>query len=137
MPLFGIQPFNVAAPYTFTVLPQTVNLYLYRGDSYAMKITVTDTAGDPADLEGVDVCAQIRVTADDPNLAGEYVTTVTDNSVFLYLPATVSRTLPLDTVWDCELTQPSGWVTTVAAGSLNLTADVSRCWENEEPPPDE
>lgn len=110
---------------TVTSLPKTVNLNLYRGDDFVMTLTVTDDEGEAIDLSTADVMAQVRATPDAADIAGEFDAVTSDNVITLHLPWDVSATLPLRGVWDCRV-EIDRTVTTLAAGTLNLTADVTR-----------
>lgn len=109
-------------PTTVDVQPLTVDLKLYEGDDFSMDIVVTNPDGTPA-VVGTPL-AQIRATTDSPVLA-TFTTTVLDNMIHLYLPGTlIDETL--DGVWDCQVTDDQGQVTTLVAGSVVTTAEVTR-----------
>lgn len=110
---------------TISALPATVNLELYTGDDFLMTLTVTDPGGLAADLSDQSAAAQIRATHPGP-VAGAFTATVELNTVILHLRAAVSAELPTRGVWDCRLTSTAGWVTTLAAGVIVMTADVTR-----------
>jgi len=113
-------------PWTLTNLPATINLLLYQGDSWAMELDVTDEFGDPWDLTDVVVLAQVRPTPTG-SVAGEFTPSVTESGALrLELPAAVSAALPRSAVWDVDVTEANGWVTTLAAGSITMTPEVSR-----------
>jgi len=112
---------------TITALPATVNLVLYQGDSFAMDLAVwgDDDSSVPFDLSGATVRAQIRTSPEDTTVAGQFAPSVTGNVIRLTLSSAVSTGLPRQAVWDVDITQ-AGWVTTLAAGTVSLTAEVSR-----------
>jgi len=124
----GFMPLNESpgGPWTLTNLPATINMQLQAGDSFAFELDVTDDVGDPWDLSECVVLAQIRPTASG-NLAGAFTPSVTESgSLRLELPAAVSAALPRSAVWDVDVTEANGWVTTLAAGSITMTPEVSR-----------
>jgi hypothetical protein len=118
-------PFEELPTITLTQLPRTVNLEIYRGDDFGMRLVLNDDEGNPADLAGGDVHAQLRVTHDSIDTLGEFVTEIEDNVISMRLPALVTAWLPLDAVWDVELTQHD-WVTTLVAGTVKTQPDVTR-----------
>jgi hypothetical protein len=123
-------PLAVTARATVVIdaLPSpTVQLLLYQGDDFTLQLDVAEASGDPLDLAGATPLAQIRLTPGDEFAAGEFdVTTGEDPGVlFLHLTHAVSTTLPRATVWDCQITQ-GGVVTTLAAGTITMTPEVSR-----------
>jgi len=112
-------------PVTLRALPRTVNLITYRGDDFAFAVTVWNDDGTAADLTAATVRAQIRPTADADTPAGTIATTVTANTIDCHLTAATSATLPPSAVWDVEIVD-AGWTTTLAAGNVVTTADVTR-----------
>jgi hypothetical protein len=112
-------------PVNLSALPRVVNLELYRGDDFGMRLVLADDSGDPADLTGAVVHAQVRTSHESDSVAGEFVTGIEDNVISLRLAAAVSAQLPADTVWDVELEQDE-WVTTLVAGGVKLHPDVTR-----------
>jgi hypothetical protein len=116
---------RLGAPITIERLPQAVNLILYRGDDFALVVEVTDAEGDPADLTGAVVRAQIRTAPDAGQVEGEFSPAVEDNLVVLHLLGSVSAGLPPSSVYDAEV-EIEGAVTTLVAGTIALTPDVTR-----------
>jgi hypothetical protein len=116
---------DLTVPVTLRQLPRPVNLVTYRGDDFAFALTVWNSDGTAADLSGGTFAAQVRATADSTDELGTLAVTVTDNNVDLHLANTTSAALPRSAVWDVEMTD-AGWVTTLAAGTLVTTADVTR-----------
>jgi hypothetical protein len=106
-------------------LPAAVDLGLYQGDDFSMTLSVVDTAGNPIDLSGGTVAAQIRATRSSTTVAGTFTTTVSVNVVTLVLSAAQSTSLPQLCVWDCALTQ-GAVVTTLAGGRLELMSRVTQ-----------
>lgn len=107
--------------------PGSYPLALYRGDSYRWQFTLYDDAyqTQPSNLTGASVSSQIR---DKPG--GDYIcalacTVALPNVVNAYLDAADCALLPNSAAWDLQITYGSGDVTTVLAGPVNITADVT------------
>lgn len=106
-------------------LPVPVNLAIYRGDDVGFTLVVTTSPDySPYDLTGGTVRAQVRTATVPRAVAGEFTVEIDGNNVSLRLPAAVTATLPATGVWDCELTL-DGWVTTLTAGTVTVTSDVT------------
>jgi len=118
-----VAPFS--GPQSIERVPITVNLLLYAGDDLGFALLVFDPDGSDADLSGATVRAQIRANPAAANVAGEVLCAVEGNAVQLHLLGTVTQDLPSSAVWDCELTR-DGLVTTLVAGTVRTTADVTR-----------
>jgi hypothetical protein len=118
-------PGDVESPVTLRALPRTVNLVTYRGDDFAFALTVWNDDETPADLSSATLRAQVRAVADADEILGTVTVTVDANAVDLHLTAATSADLPRAAVWDVEMVD-AGWTTTLAAGSLVTTADVTR-----------
>jgi hypothetical protein len=108
-----------------TALPACVNLALYRGDSFTLRLDVASAEGEPLDLAGAEVTAQIRLAPEAADVAGAFLASVEGSSVLLHLTAAASAALPPKGVWDARVDQ-AGQVTTLAAGALVLTPEVTR-----------
>jgi hypothetical protein len=107
--------------------PQAVPLTLYRGDDFFLDLEVTDPGGAAADLTGATAEAQIRASAADVAVLASFDATVTGNVVSLHLPSVEAANLTTKTAaWDCQLTDSDGIVSTLAAGPVTITADVTR-----------
>lgn len=107
-------------------LPQEVDLILYRGDDFFLDITVTDSGGMPIDLTGSTAAAQFRNTTEDPNALASFSATVAGNIVHLHLLASDAALLVPECVWDIQVTDSAGVVTTLAFGAATVTSDVTR-----------
>jgi hypothetical protein len=114
-------------PATLIQLPTMVNLVLYEGDDFTFLVSVTDSAGQPADLTGVTARAQIRETIADDVILGELTATVeeVEGNIWLHLDDAVSAVLPPKSVWDVEMDR-GGEIVTLAAGTITVTPDVTR-----------
>lgn len=108
-----------------TNLPLQVDLALYRGDDFALEVIVTDPDGQPVDLTGYVAHSQIRPAPDDPVLA-DMAAVVVANVVTVSMDAELAATLDgIPAVWDVQVTSPGGVVTTLAAGKVAVTKDVT------------
>jgi hypothetical protein len=107
--------------------PTRYTLNIYRGDTAGWRFVLWhDSAGtSPVDLTGVAVAAQMRSRPDDPGFAELAVTVTLPNIIDVALDAAASASC-LAGVWDLQLTDSAGGVTTVVAGSVFVTADVTR-----------
>lgn len=107
-------------------LPNNVDLSIWKGDAQTYIINMQDGNGDPIDLGGYTPQAVIRqsFTAIDTY---PFTCTVTGtNEVTLYLPSSVSKTIPSgDYIWNFQLTDSvSGDVRTYLAGDVTVYAEV-------------
>ena len=120
-----VAPIQLRSPQALSALPVTVNLTLYQGDDFTLRLAVTNNIGQPADLAGATVRAHIRASAASGEKAGEFAPTIVGSAILLHLTSAVSAGLPNRSVWDCDITI-NGRVTTLAAGTLTLRPEVSR-----------
>lgn len=121
---------------TIDLRPNIVNLFLYAGDGFSIKLACKDTAGTPIDISGA-VEAQVRqdrIHPDDPPLATFTVSLVDAYLGFATLSLTGEQTetlLPDGAdkfvgVWDVEWTPPDKEPRTLLQGSVECVADVTR-----------
>jgi hypothetical protein len=105
------------------------NLQIYQGDDFAAMVTVLATDGTAADLTGYTPKAQIRRDVADrqPAVAME-LTAVLELPNFISLSLTHDQTAMLmgSYVWDLQITDGSGAITTILAGSMSVTQEVTR-----------
>ena len=109
-----------------TVRPKVVNLALYAGDDAFLDLHVLNADGSAGDLSGATVRAQIRSDASSSTVAATWVPTIDGNVIHLHLLSVDSRGLRPTSVFDVELTDSSGVVTTLANGSISMQAQVTR-----------
>jgi len=110
--------------------PDTVDLRLYQGDDVSFPLTVTDLAS----LAGATVLAQIRQTTlppasssgSGPPVLATFTSSVAGNVVTLTLAGSAAAGIPARAVWDCQITDSTGRVRTVAAGTVYMSPEVSR-----------
>jgi hypothetical protein len=109
--------------------PSPVDLVIYRGDTGAFRVTVTDTTGAAVDVSGATWDCDIRSAADDEAVMTSLtVTPVAQqlSQVDVALGAAASAALSAGSaVWDLEMTM-DGQVTTLLAGVVTIIGDVSR-----------
>jgi hypothetical protein len=115
-----------SGPVDVSALPVTVNLKLYEGDDFTLALIVSNPDDTPADLTGCTPLAQIRATPGDIDPIAVFVASVAGDTVNLHLAGADSATLTAAAVWDCQITDTAGYVTTLAAGTIAVTAEVSR-----------
>jgi hypothetical protein len=108
--------------------PSRVDLRIYAGDDVTVKVNVNNPDGTPADLTGATAKAQVRARAADVAALADFTTAVDASGfVLLGLDAAATAMLPAQCVWDCELMFAGGSpVTTIAAGSVRVRAEVTR-----------
>jgi hypothetical protein len=106
------------------------DIQLYQGDDWAGIVTVMD--GDaPASLSGGYLAqAQIRLGPADswPTLVemGAFVDPIVQGQINLSIPSASSTLLTCNYLWDLQLTAPSGVVTTLLAGRVLVTQEITR-----------
>lgn len=107
--------------------PGSYSLQVYRGDSYRWQFTLYDDVAQstPSDLTDVFVASQIRDKPGGTLICSLACEVTAPNIVLVYLAPADSEKLPSSAVWDLQLRYPSGDVSTVLAGAVNVTADVT------------
>lgn len=111
--------------------PANLPLDLYRGDSFALSVTLLDQNNLPIDLTGVVAKSEIRDRPAGLLIVAFTCTITLPNIINLNLISEDSQELPPNAVWDLQLTYASGDVKTVLAGQVTVTADVT----DSTPPP--
>ena len=106
--------------------PGKYALAIYRGDSYHWQFKLwADTAKTvPVDLTGVTVKAEIRDKSGGAILGTLTCVVTMPNIIDASLAADDSALLKSG-VWDLQLTYTGGAVSTVLAGAVTVTADVT------------
>jgi len=107
--------------------PGNYPLNIYRGDDHQWQFVlwadVEKTV--PVDLTGVTVKAEIR---DRPGgvVVFEVATQITlPNFIDMSFSGVFSRTFPASGRWDLQLIDASGWTSTVLAGAVKVTGDIT------------
>ena len=105
-----------------------ISLNIYQGDDYVGLVRVTNVDGTPADLTGYTAQAQIRraVADTDPVVVAEIATLIAGNIVNLSVAHAVTVALSGRYVWDLQLISGAGTITTIAAGKVPITQEVTR-----------
>jgi hypothetical protein len=111
-------------------MPTAADLSIYEGDDWAGTVTVNQSDGTPANLTGYTAQSQIRTGPADqqPTVAAEIQATVQlPNQVLLYLShaQTTSLSGPIF-YWDCQITSSTGQITTILAGKVKVTQEITR-----------
>jgi len=101
---------------------------IYQGDDYAADVTVTLEDGTPADITGYTAQAQVRLAvADvDPVVVATFATDVQSPQVFLSLTHDQTKVMSGRYVWDLQLVDAGGIVTTILYGNVSVKAEVTR-----------
>lgn len=112
---------------TVSVLPQAVDLRLYRGDDFGPFRFSWSVAGVLQDISGYDITAQVRATKDDPTTLAEFDVAI----VGLYeweisLTSDVTADLPASAFWDMQLISGTDFTRTFAAGKIKTSKDVTK-----------
>lgn len=121
---------------TMNFRPKILNLLLYAGDGFSLRLVCKDTAGAPIDITGV-VTAQVRldrVHPSDPPLASFTVSLVDAYLGVIGLTLTGAQTLSLleaggekfTGVWDVQWTPANMQIRTLTQGVVECVADVTR-----------
>jgi hypothetical protein len=111
---------------TVNELPIPVNLNLYTGDDFSMMLTLTNPDNTPTDLTGASFLAEIRQSAPSKTVAATFAVATAANVITLSLTNEQTQSLVGKFVWDCQITSSTGIITTLAAGKVTFTQDVSR-----------
>ena len=105
------------------------DLQIYQGDDYSAVVTVASN-GTPPDqvLAGYTAQAQIRdgPADDNPVVLVEIATVVTSPDISLTIPKETTATLSGEYAWDLQVISPAGMITTILAGGVMVTQEVTR-----------
>ena len=108
-------------------MPSRAELSIYQGDSYAATVTVRTVTGAEADITGYAATAQIRLAcADVSPVVAEIACVVDSPNVNLSLTPEQTVELAGNYQWDLQIISPAGIVTTILAGRVRVTAEVTR-----------
>jgi hypothetical protein len=105
------------------------DLSIYQGDDYSGVVSVYNEDGSDADLSGYSAQSEIRTDVADkaPVVVAAMTTTVrAPNFVDLSLSNAITETLLGRYSWDLQLTSGAGKITTVLAGKVLVTQEVTR-----------
>lgn len=116
---------------TIDVTPANLDLTLYAGDGFSMRINFVDkTTGDPWPIEGTWL-AQIRATAVAADPIAEFVIDDSDAAnghIVASLTGADTRAClgNVTCFWDLQQTPPEGQPRTWYAGKVKVSQDVTR-----------
>ncbi len=104
------------------------DLSIYQGDDYAAVVTVTNGLPPDEVLAGFTAQAQIREDVADSTdeVLVEISTTVQSPYINLSIPRTETVNLCGNYVWDLQVTSAEGSITTILAGNVRVTQEVTR-----------
>jgi hypothetical protein len=104
------------------------DLSIYQGDDYSAIVTVRNADGTPADISGYTALAQIRrAPADADSVVVQTMTTVVASpNINLSLTNAQTQALTGRYVWDLQIISSTGAITTILAGRVTVTAEVTR-----------
>lgn len=108
--------------------PGRYNLKIYRGDTHhwQFKLWRDGDRTDPVDLENCGVKAQIRNGFNGVRMVEIRLAVTLPNVIDASLDAETSRDITFtEGVWDLQVTYPGLVVSTVLAGSVEITPDVT------------
>jgi hypothetical protein len=106
------------------------DLAIYQGDDWAATVAVNNCDGTTADLTGYTAQAQIRTGIADQTaaVAAQLLCAVAppnEISISLTSAQTTLLTQPVYR-WDLQITSPTGIITTILAGAVNMQFEVTR-----------
>jgi hypothetical protein len=111
-----------------------VGLNIYAGDDYEAVVTVVDDQGNPFDLTGYVAQSQIRTSLTDnsPTPAATFACTINSNQITMILDHTQTAGLTKSGyVWDIQVIDASGWITTLLAGGVSMTMEVTKIYDQQ------
>jgi hypothetical protein len=106
------------------------DLNIYQGDDYIAQVTVLDSTGAAADLTGYTAEAEIRTgLGANGTLAATFACSISGNLINITLTHDQTKTLTRETyVWDVQVVSATGWITTLLAGSVAVTQEVTKLY---------
>lgn len=107
------------------------DLAIYQGDDYAASVVVTNPDGSNANLAGYVAESQIRAVLGDssPTPIATIACSISGNVVSLGLTHTQTAALSgPGYVWDLQLIAPGDWITTILAGQVWVTQEVTKLY---------
>ena len=107
-------------------MPAQYNLLVYRGDNgkWQFKIWTDASKTTPVDLTGYTVKAELRNKPAGTTIVPTTCTVTLPNIVTMVLTAANAK-LAVSGVWDLQFTDSTGIVTTMVAGIVTVTPDVT------------
>lgn len=106
-------------------LPAAVNLTLYQGDDFFLHVIVDTSQG--VDLTSYLPKAQVRTAPGATSVLAEFEATILDQAtIALHLPGTESAKLQTSAAWDVQVTDTTGIISTLAAGTVTIVKQVTQ-----------
>ena len=105
--------------------PANLPLDIYRGDSLRLRLKLYDQGQQPIDLTDVVAKSEIRDRPAGSTVIPFTCVIILPNTIELFLTAGDSFRLPVQGVWDLQLTYINGEVQTPLAGQVTVTPDVT------------
>lgn len=109
------------------MMPGAYSLAIYRGDSHAWRFVLWQDAAktEPMDLTGIAVKAEIRDRPAGTIIFPIPLMVTLPNIIDATLAASATAQLPSTGRWDLQLTDATGWVSTILAGLVKVTGDIT------------
>ena len=109
------------------MMPGAYALNIYQGDTHAWRFTLWQDVAKttPVDLTGSAVKAEIRDRHAGLVIQPITLTVTLPNIIDALLTASETRTLIASGRWDLQLTDAEGWVSTILAGPVRVTSDIT------------
>ena len=109
------------------MMPGAFSLAIYRGDTHAWRFTLWQDAAKtiPVDLNGIAVKAEIRDRPGGSVIQALHLTVTMPNIIDATLSSEETAALLAAGRWDLQLTDAQDWVSTVLAGGVTVTGDVT------------
>lgn len=111
---------------TVNLNPQTLNLTVVQGDSFAGTLLLEDGDGDPFNLSGYVAAAQVRRLPSGEVAATFTAAIGTASDIALSLTPVQTATLSGQLAWDCQISQGTAYRRTVVAGRVVVSPEVTR-----------
>jgi len=105
---------------------------MYRGDTKTINLTITDEDGGAVNLTGAEVWLTVKaaVADPDPGILQKKVTThvlpLEGKTSVTIDPADTDSVAPADYLYDVQLKQSGGIISTLLEGSFKIRADITR-----------
>lgn len=111
--------------------PGVCDLEIYQGDTFELTVTLNQPVGTPVDASTWDWAGQIRPQPGSGELLAdldcEFDDDGTDGVIVVSLAAADTAALPAGTAaWDLQASNGGGWARTFLAGTVTVTAEVTR-----------
>jgi len=109
------------------MMPGAFALNIYRRDSHLWRFTLWGDAlkTDAVDLTGCTVKAEIRDKPSGLVIQALTLVVTLPNIITATLTPAQTATLPSNGRWDLQITDATGWVSTVLAGAVKVTGDIT------------